>query len=153
MQTNTIAAPPTVKVGGRDYHVHFGNGAFYLLSTWGIDITTLTDSLNQRFESGRYTEAMYKLAAAGLGTMDRDGNWESLGIDPLKMADRLKDGESGPLLDVVWKEFTGKTGLVTKTAETAPATPAASPKTTGSEAGPSQPDPAASDSPPVSFGE
>jgi hypothetical protein len=80
---------------------------------------------------------MYKLAAASLGKMDAEGNWESLGLDPLKMADRLKDGESGPLLDVVWKEFTGKTGLVTMTAGTAPATPEASPAPDGSATGPS----------------
>lgn len=139
MQTNTIAAPPTVKVGGKPYHVHFGNGAFYLLSTWGIDITQITASLNERFSSGRYTEAMYKLAAAGLGTMDRDGNWDSLGIDPLKMADRLKDGESAALMEVVWKEFSGKLGLVTATAEPEPAKiPAASTKESGSDSGPSE---------------
>lgn len=140
MQTNTIAAPPTVTVGGQKYHVHFGNGAFYLLSTWGIDVTQISSALNERFQSGRYTEAMYKIAAASLGTMDRNGEWDSLGLDPLKMADKLRDGESGPLLDTVWKEFSGKLGLVTKTAETQPANPSAdSPKMTGSEAGPSEP--------------
>lgn len=144
MNTSTIAPPPVVKVGGKDFHVHFGNGAFYLLSTWGIDINGIASSLNERFNAGRYTEAMYKLAAAGLGKMDAEGNWESLGLDPLKMADRLRDGESAPLLEVVWKEFTGKTGLVTMTAETAPATPAISPKTDSSAAGPSVPEEPAS---------
>jgi len=137
MQTNTIAAPPTVQVGGKPYHVHFGNGAFYLLSTWGIDITSIGAALNERFQSGRYTEAMYKLAAAGLGTMDREGNWESLGLDPLKMADRLKDGESTPLMDAVWAAFSGKLGLPTTPTEPAAATPSDSPQPNGSSSGPS----------------
>ncbi len=133
MQTSTIAPPPTVKVGGKPYHVHFSNGAFYLLSTWGIDITQITAALNERFQSGRYTEAMYKLAAAGLGKMDPDGNWETLGLDPLKLADRLKDGESGPLMDAAWEAFSGKLGLVTATA-TEPAKESAA--STGESTGP-----------------
>ena len=142
MQTSTIAPPPTVRVGGKEMHVHFGNGAFYLLSTWGIDITQIASSLNERFASGRYTEAMYKLAAAGLGKMDSNGDWESLGLDPLKMADRLKENESGPLLETVWKEFAGKLGLATTTAGTTPATPADSTNADGSSSGPSELPPA-----------
>jgi len=145
MQTSTIAPPPTVKVGGKDMHVHYGNGAFYLLSTWGIDITEMAAALNTRFSSGRYTEAMYKLAAAGLGKMDAEGNWDTLGLDPLKLADKLRDGESAPLMEVVWKEFTGKTGLATTTAEPTPAkTPAPSTNDDGSGIGPSAPAAAAS---------
>lgn len=139
MQTNTIAAPPTVMVGGRQFHVQFSHGAFYQLSTWGIDITQIAASLNERFASGRYTEAMYKLAAAALGTIDKDGNWESLGLDPLKVADRLKDGESAALMETVWKEFAGKLGLVTTTVDPAPATPAGSTETPGPGSVPSQP--------------
>jgi hypothetical protein len=42
-------------------------------------------------------------------------------MTPLELADALLDGEAQPLLDVTWKEFTGKLGLATMTAGTEPA--------------------------------
>jgi len=143
MQTNTIAAPPTVQIGGRPYHVRYSTGAFYLLSTWGIDVTAVAQTLNDKFQNGHYTEAMYKLAAAGLGTIDKEGDWETLGIEPLKLADRLKDGEAAALMEVVWREFSGKLGLVTTTAGTAPAPLNPSTETPGSGTGPLEPAPQA----------
>ena len=137
MSTSVVVAPPTVNVGGKPYAVRFSNGAFYLLSTWGIDLTSISAALNEKFQSGHYTEAMFKLAASSLGSFDRDGNWTSLGMEPLKLADTLLDGEAEPLLDAVWKAFAGKLGLGTKTAAPEPAD--SSTNADGSTSGPSEP--------------
>lgn len=131
-----MVPPPSVKVGGKPYCVRFSNGAFYLLSTWGIDVTRLAATLNEYFQGGRYTDAMTKLAAAGLGNFDADGNWRSLGIPPLELADRLLDEEVLPLGNAVWEAFSGKLGLAKTTAGTAPAEESQKPD--GSTSGPSE---------------
>ncbi len=137
MSTSLVVAPPAVKVGGKPYFVRFSNGAFYLLSTWGIDAHRVAATLNEYFSQGRYVEAMAKLCAASLGTFDAEGNWRTAGMTPLEMSDRLLEGEQGPLEEVVWKEFSGKLGLVVTPVKSAPAE--VSPNTNGSTSGPSEP--------------
>lgn len=139
MSTQLVAVQPPIMVGGKPFAIRFANGAFYLLSTWGIDITRITTALNSKFQTGHYTEVMYKLAAAALGNFDNSGQWKSLGIEPLDLADRMLDDEAKPLMDAVWTAFTGKLGLVTMTSGPEPAQSAAPMSDTGSTSGPSEP--------------
>ncbi len=146
MQTNTIAPPPVVQVGGKQYHVHFGNGAFYLLSTWGIDIARIVDQWNEMISTGRRNEGLVKIAAASAGTIDSAGNWTSLGLTPLQFADRCSVDECLNAQNVAWEEFAKKLGLVMVKTETEPAPKSAdSPNPTGSDSGPSEPHEPASD--------
>ena len=140
MSTQLVAVPTTFAVGGKPHSIRFANGAFYLLSTWGIDVTQIATALNEKFQTGHYTEVMYKLAAASLGNFDASGNWKTLGLDPLEFADRLLEGEAEPLMEAVWKAFSGKLGLVTKTPGPEPAqTPDPSTNADGQRSGPSEP--------------
>jgi hypothetical protein len=136
--TSIMEPPPAVKVGGKDYRIRFSNGAFYLLSKWGIDVTQISRILNEMFQENRYTEAMYKLAAAGLGNQNAAGNWKTAGIDPLELADTLLDGEADLLMEVTWQAFAGKLGLDTTTKTmptTAPANNPPTPANSESESG------------------
>lgn len=136
--TAAVFPPPTVKVGGKEYQIRYGNGAFYLLSTWGIDATSISKTLNEMFRDGRYTEAMYKLAAAGLGTT-RNGKWITANLSPLELADALEEDEAATLMNTVWEQFSGKLGLATKkTTATQPADTPDSQSATGSASGVSE---------------
>lgn len=141
MEDKIFAAPPTVKVGGKPYHIRYSHGALYQLSCWGIDANDLIGNINKLMQEGHYTEAMGKICAAGLGTMDADGNWTSLGLTPLQVSDKLRDGEAAELDRVAWQEFAKKYGLVMRTAETAkPASEAdATQSGSGSDSTPSEP--------------
>ncbi len=121
-------------------HVHFGNGAFYLLSTWGIDISRIVDQWNELVSTGRRQEGLGKIAAAAAGTMDSAGNWTSLGIPPLALADKCSTEEWLNIQTVAWEEFAKKLGLVMVKAATEPAKiPADSAGGNGSSAGPLEP--------------
>jgi hypothetical protein len=115
MSTAIVAPPPTVKVGGRPYSVRFSQGAFYLLGTWGIDVSRAVQVHNEMVSGGRFREYMAKLVSASLGNFDAEGRWRSLGLPPLEVMDSLLDGE-WQLLDVtVWEEYKKKLGLVLTT--------------------------------------
>jgi hypothetical protein len=135
-----IVAPPSVQVGGRPFQVRFSQGAFYLLGTWGIDVSRIVGVHNEMISSGRGREYAMKIAAASLGTTDAEGRWRSLGLSPLEVADTLLDGEWETLDATAWDLFKKKLGLVSTTE--APATTYPSTKPAGSNSGPSEPEPA-----------
>jgi hypothetical protein len=136
MSPSLVAPLPTVKVGGRSYSVRFSQGAFYLLGTWGIDISRAVQVHNEMIASGRGREYEGKLAAASLGNLDSDGRWRSLGLTPLEVMDSLLDGEWGELSAASWGEYKKKLGLVLMTE--APPTIDLSTKSDGSSTGPSE---------------
>ena len=136
MSTSLVAPPPSVKVGGKPYQVRFGQGAFYLLGTWGIDVSRIVEVHNEMIGSGRGREYAMKIAAASLGNYDANGVWRSLGAGPLDVADMLLDGEWEALDSTAWEAFKKKAGLVV-----IPATaPSLSTKSDGSDSGPSEPE-------------
>lgn len=121
MSPSLVAPLPTVKVGGRSYSVRFSQGAFYLLSTWGIDISRAVQVHNEMVGSGRAKEYAAKLACASLGNLDADGKWRSLGLTPLEVMDSLLDGEWEALDAAAWDAYKKKLGLVSTT-EASPTT-------------------------------
>ena len=151
MSTNLVVASPTVKVAGKTYSVRYSHGAIYLLSTWGIDLTRIfttlaealgapaTEGRSEIVPNGRRTELMMKIAAAGLGTIDSEGNWRSAQISPMDLADRMSDDEAEVIDRVTWEAFAKKIGLplpnpVTPVAQNPPDTT----KPSGSDSGPSE---------------
>jgi len=130
------AQHPTVKVGGRSYSVRFSQGAFYLLSTLGIDVSRAVQVHNEMVSTGRAKEYAAKLACAALGNFDSEGRWRSLGLPPIEVMDMLQDGEWEALDAAAWDEYKKKLGLVTTTE--APQTTDPSAKTDGSNSGPSE---------------
>lgn len=132
------ATVPTVKVGGRSFGIRFSNGAFYLLGTWGIDVSRAVQVHNEMVAGGRVKEYAAKLACAALGNFDADGRWRSLGLPPLEVMDSLLDGEWEALDAAAWAEYKKKLGLVTKTEQ--PATTDLSTRNDGSGSGPSEPE-------------
>ena len=152
MSMNIVVPAPIVKVGGKPYSVRYAHGAIYLLSTWGIDLTnifsTLADAIGMPatattpavIPNGRRTELMTKIAAAGLGTIDAEGNWRTAGITPMELSDRMTEEEAGEVDRVTWEAFAKKIGLPLPKPEPAPApnTPDTT-KPSGSDNGPSEP--------------
>ena len=136
MSTAIVAPLPTVKVGGRPYAIRFSHGAFYLLSTWGIDVSRAVQVHNEMISTGRAKEYAAKLACAALGNVDSEGRWRSLGLPPLEVMDMLEDGEWEALDAAAWDAYKKKLGLVSTTAELP--TSENSPKTDGSNTGPSE---------------
>ena len=137
---------PTVKVGGRPYSIRFSQGAFYLLSTWGVDVYRMVDVLNAMLAAGRGKEVAAKIACSALGSYDAAGNYHSLGLPPLDVMDMLLDGEWEALDAAAWEAFKKKLGLAIATTEppTEPPTePTSNPSMSGagSTSGPSAPEP------------
>ena len=99
------ATVPTVKVGGRSFGIRFSQGAFYLLGTWGIDVSRAVSVHNEMISSGRAKEYAAKLACAALGNYDSEGRWRSLGLPPLEIMDSLLDGEWEALDAAAWDEY------------------------------------------------
>lgn len=135
--TSLVAPLPTVKVGGRPFSVRFSQGAFYLLSTWGVDVSRAVSVHNEMISTGRAKEYAAKLACAALGNFDTDGRWRSLGLPPLEVMDMLQDGEWEALDALAWSEYKKKLGLVSMTE--APPTNDPSTKSDGLNTGPSEP--------------
>jgi len=158
---NLIAPLPTVKVGGKTYSVKYAHAAIYLLSTWGIDISRIFQTLSEAYGSpatettpeivpnGRRTEIAAKIAAAGLGTVDGEGIWRSAQMTPLDLSERVSDEEAVEVDRVTWEAFAKKIGLPLTT--TKPVTAAGAPVVSitanpfGAENGPSEPQPPVSD--------
>lgn len=138
MSTSIVALPSTVKVGGKPYVVRFSQGAFYLLGTWGIDVSRAVAVHNEMISGGRAKEYAAKLACASLGNFDADGRWRSLGLPPLEVMDLLLDGEWEALDAAAWDAYKKKLGLVTTT--DLPPTTDPLTKSDGSNSGPSEPD-------------
>ena len=115
MSPSLVAPLPTVKVGGRPYSVRFSQGAFYLLSTWGIDVSRAVSVHNEMISTGRAKEYAAKLACAALGNVDADGKWRSLALPPLEVMDLLLDGEWEALDAAAWDAYKKKLGLVSTT--------------------------------------
>jgi hypothetical protein len=132
------ATVPTVKVGGRSFGIRYSQGAFYLLSTWGIDVSRAVQVHNEMISSGRTKEYAAKLACAALGNFDADGKWRSLGTPPLEVMDSLLDGEWESLDAAAWGEYKKKLGLVTTTEPPQKTDPSMT--SDGSSSGPSVPD-------------
>ena len=137
MSTPIVAPHFAVKVGGRSYSIRFSQGAFYLLGTWGIDVSRAVQVHNEMVSSGRGQEYARKIACAGLGNFDQDGRWRSLGLSPLDVMDSLLDGEWEAIDAAAWSEYKKKLGLVSTTE--APATAGHSTGNDGSNFGPSEP--------------
>ena len=140
MSTSIVAPPPTVKVGGRPYAIRFSQGAFYLLGTWGIDVSRPVQVHNEMIAGGRAKEYAAKIACAALGNFDDQGRWRSLGLSPLEVMDSLLDGEWEALDAAAWDAYKKKLGLVSMTE--APTIPDLSTKSDGLRSGPSEPAPA-----------
>ena len=138
MSPSLVAPLPTVKVGGRSYSVRFSQGAFYLLSTWGIDVSRAVSVHNEMISTGRAKEYAAKIACAALGNFDADGKWRSLGLPPLEVMDMLQDGEWEALDAAAWDAYKKKLGLVSTTE--VPATQNFSTSSDGSSTGRSEPD-------------
>ena len=136
MSPSLVAPLPTVKVGGRPYSIRYSQGAFYLLSTWGIDVSRAVSVHNEMISTGRAKEYAAKLACAALGSYDADGKWRSLGLPPLEVMDLLQDGEWEALDAAAWEAYKKKLGLVSTTE--APETQDLSTKTDGSNIGHSE---------------
>jgi hypothetical protein len=139
MSPSNTATGPTVKVGGRSYVIRFSQGAFYLLSTWGIDVSRAVQVHNEMITAGRAKEYAAKLACAALGNFDNEGRWRSLGLSPLEVMDMLQDGEWEALDAAAWDEYKKKLGLVPLQIETQTATADSSITKDGSNSGPSEP--------------
>ena len=135
---------PTVKVGGKTYGVRFSQGAFYLLGTWGIDVSRAIEVHNSMITSGRAKEYAAKIACSALGNYDASGTWRSLGMAPLEVMDRLQDGEWEALDAAAWGEYKKKLGLVPMPVQTPTTDPSTS--SAGSNSGPSGPEQAQPDS-------
>ena len=148
-----VSPAPTVKVGGKQYSVRYAHGAIYLLSTWGIDLTRIFQTLAEALgtpatedrpevaPNGHRTELMTKIAAAGLGTIDAEGNWRSAQITPMELSDRMTEEEAELVDRVTWEAFAKKIGLPLPKPVAVPA-PVPIPDTTklsGSDSGPSEP--------------
>lgn len=161
MGTLAVVPAPTVSVGGKRYSVRYAHGAIYLLSSWGIDMNrifqTLAEALGRPADgenpaiepNGRRVEIMTKIAAAGLGNIDGDGYWRSAGLTPQDLADRMTDEEAEAIDFVTWSAFSKKIGLPHKTEPAAPQ-PAIvptietdTPNNGGLTTGPSEPAPSA----------
>ena len=138
MSTSIVAPPPTVKVGGRPYAIRFSQGAFYLLGTWGIDVSRPVQVHNEMIAGGRAKEYAAKIACAALGNFDDQGRWRSLGLSPLEVMDSLLDGEWEALDAAAWDAYKKKLGLVSTTE--VPATQNFSTSSDGSSTGRSEPD-------------
>jgi hypothetical protein len=138
MSPTPLATVPTVKVGGRSFGIRYSQGAFYLLGTWGIDVSRAVQVHNEMISAGRGKEYAAKLACAALGNYDADGKWRSLGLPPLEVMDSLLDGEWEALDAAAWGEYKKKLGLVS-TMEL-PATESPSTKNDGSNSGPLEPE-------------
>ena len=138
MSPSLVAPLPTVKVGGRSYSVRFSQGAFYLLSTWGIDVSRAVSVHNEMISTGRAKEYAANIACAALGNFDADGKWRSLGLPPLEVMDMLQDGEWEALDAAAWDAYKKKLGLVSTTE--VPATQNFSTSSDGSSTGRSEPD-------------
>ena len=138
MSPTPLATVPTVKVGGRSFGIRYSQGAFYLLGTWGIDVSRAVQVHNEMISAGRGKEYAAKLACAALGNYDADGKWRSLGLPPLEVMDSLLDGEWEALDAAAWTEYKKKLGLVS-TMEL-PATESHSTKNDGSNSGPLEPE-------------
>jgi hypothetical protein len=157
--TPNLLTLPTVTVGGKTYAVKYSHGAIYLLSTWGIDISrifqTLADALGcdaveatdtaparpAVIPNGHRTELLTKIAAAGLGTIDAEGRWRSAQITPMDLSERMSDDEVDLVDRVTWEAFAKKIGLQLPTKPEAAAAPIQpdTTKTSGSDSGPSEP--------------
>jgi hypothetical protein len=137
MSPTPITTTPTVKVGGKTYGVRFSQGAFYLLGTWGIDVTRAVSVHNDMIASGRAREYAAKIACSALGNYDEQGRWRSLGLPPLEVMDMLLDGEWQDLDKAAWEEYKKKLGLVLTTEVPQTTEPLTS--TDGSSSGPSEP--------------
>lgn len=144
MGTSIVVPPPVVQIGGRPYSIRFSQGAFYLLGTWGIDVSRPVAVHNDMIASGRSKEYAAKIACAALGNFDADGRWRSLGLPPLEVMDSLLDGEWEALDAAAWDAYKKKLGLVSTTE--APATTDPSTKIDGLNSGPSEPGPPLVDS-------
>ncbi len=96
METSPITYP-TVTVGGREFQLRFGLGAWVQLNKQGIGAAQLAKIL----QSDQRLAMTMQLAAAGLGTFDAEGQWHSLNIDAVELADRLKDGELAQLSEAI----------------------------------------------------
>ena len=139
MSPSLVAPLPAVKVGGRPYSLRYSQGAFYLLSTWGIDVSQAVRVHNEMISTGRAKEYAAKLACAALGNVDTEGKWHSLAIPPLEVMDMLLDGEWEALDAAAWDAYKKKLGLVS-TMELPPGTESPSTKSAGSNSGPSAPE-------------
>jgi hypothetical protein len=115
MSPSLVTPLPTVKVGGRPYSIRFSQSAFYLLSTWGIDVSRAVQVHNEMISTGRAKEYAVKLACAALGNVDADGKWHSLALPPLEVMDMLLDGEWQALDVAAWDAYKKKLGLVSTT--------------------------------------
>lgn len=138
MSTSIVSPPPVVKIGGRPYSVRFSQGAFYLLGTWGIDVSRAVTVHNEMVTSGRAKEYAAKIACASLGNFDSEGRWRSLGLPPLEVMDSLLDGEWEILDAAAWDAYKKKLGLVSTTGVQPTTDP--STKNDGSNSGPSEPE-------------
>lgn len=158
--TLVVVPAPVVKIAGKQYSVRYGHGALYSLSAWGIDLTTimqtLSDALGRAADgdtpavlpNGRRVEIMTKIAAASLGTVDMNGDWRSAQITPEDLTvilDRATDEEAAELDRVTWEVFAKKIGLPLTPKPIAAAAqnpdPSDTPANGGSTTGPSEPEP------------
>ncbi len=89
---------PTLTVGGISYKLRLSLSASYLLELAKVDPSQLSEAFKN---GGRNIELMVKLAAAMMGNYDGRGNWHSLGMDPLKLADLVPLEEFKALTDAV----------------------------------------------------
>ena len=136
MSPSLVTPLPAVKVGGRPYSLRYSQGAFYLLSTWGIDVSQAVRVHNEMISTGRAKEYAAKLACAALGNVDTEGKWHSLALPPLEVMDMLLDGEWEALDAAAWDAYKKKLGLVSTTDQ--PATVDPSTKKDGLSTGPSE---------------
>jgi hypothetical protein len=112
---------PRVTVGGKEYQLRFGLGAWCQLSKQGIGSDEITKALNS---NGKVAMTL-QLAASALGHFDSEGVWRSLNLSEVDLADRLVDGEFAALAAAITPALqAGKVGPVA-VATVQPATEAA----------------------------
>lgn len=114
---------PTLTIGGISYKLRLSLSASYLLELAKVDPSQLAEAFKN---GGRNIELMVKLCAAMMGNYDARGNWHSVGMDPLKLADLVPMEEFKALTDAVLAALV-KAPPEGTTAQTQPANPMGQP--------------------------
>ncbi len=116
---------PRVTVGGVPYQIKFGFTSWIVLESWGLT----KDVIREWFAGHRTTALTLSMAAAGLGTFDAAGIWQTADFTMTKLGDILEcnEEEIPPLVEAVTVSLKKRLAEIeSKKAATVPAQPSPS---------------------------
>lgn len=107
-QLTTPVAYPKVAVGGVSYFIRFGFGALYELNGRGFNVAKLRESTQLYEDKQQWYRLIIDLGSCALGNPGEGGTWSTTPMQPMQLADALRDDEFQPFVDAVQESFWGK---------------------------------------------